>query len=593
MPDSSTTESPTIKIDGAEISEQVYDELAELRVSASNGSAAYASLRFNDAATVGDTFAVGKKLEVMASGSDANEASIFIGEIASIGLDFAAGRSALSIGAYDAAHRLGQQMEFTSHLNMTPGDVIEKIASDAKLTPKIDASLGTTLEHIQQSASPLDFISQLAHVYGCEWRVEGEKTLVVERRRSGTPIKLTGGDNLRSFSVRFTAAEQASSVEVRGWDPKTMQSASSTVTPSGATTLHTGVSAIDKSRKHYSKKRAAVAWPTSSSNQSEMDAIAAGVNARMEAATVSGRGEVSVDARLRPGIQVEIGDVVPEWNGIYYLSGVEHVFGNRQPFVTRFSIGGNSPTTLVDLFGPRTASRANSAERLSHGVTVGEVTNITDPDDLGRVKVRLPYLSDEHETDWARVVQLGAGAKRGFQMQPEVGDEVLVTFENGDLQRPYVLGGLWNGKSKPLNANAVTDGQVIERSITTRTGHTLVFSEGDSDDKDSVMIRLGDESATLLLSKEKIELKADTVPIEVSTKDAKMTLDNGKITLKSKDIVLDASNGIELKGGTFTAKTDTSAEVKAGTDLKLSGGTTSELSGSATTTIKGGMVKIN
>jgi phage protein D/phage baseplate assembly protein gpV len=590
--DNSTTESPTVKINGSEIREEIYDELAELRVSSSNGSAAYASLRFNDAATVGNTFAVGEKLEVLASGSDGNEASIFIGEIASIGLDFAAGRSALSIGAYDAAHRLGQQSEFTSHMNATPGDVIKKIASDAKLTAKIDPSLGTTLEHIQQSASPLDFISQLAHVYGCEWRVEGENTLVVERRQSGTPIKLTGGDNLRSFSVRFTAAEQASSVEVRGWDPKTMQSASSTVTPSGATTLHTGVSAIDKNRKHYAKNRAAVAWPTSSSNQSEMDEIAAGVNAQMEAATVSGRGEVSVDARLRPGIQVEIGEVVPEWNGTYYLSGVEHVFGDRQPFVTRFSIGGNSPTTLVDLFGPRTSGRANSSERVSHGVTVGEVTNMTDPDDLGRVKVRLPYLSDEHETDWARVVQLGAGAKRGFQMQPEVGDEVLVAFENGDLQRPYVIGGLWNGKSKPLNAAATTNGQVVERSITSRTGHTLTLSEGDSDAKDFVMIRLGDKSATLVLSKEKIEVSAKKVPIEVSTKDAKMILDSGKITLKSKDIVLDASNGIELKGMTFKLDAKTSAEVKAGSQLKLSGAM-AELSGSATTDVKGGMVNIN
>src|SRR5439155_1194484 len=84
------------------------------------------------------------------------------------------------------------------------------------------------------------------------------------------------------------------------------------------------------------------------------------------------------------------------------------------------------------------------------GVEIALVTNLQDPQKLGRVKVCFPRMSGMPESDWARVVQPAAGPGRGFYWLPEVNDEVLVAFEMGQPNRPYVLRGLWNAKDKPM-----------------------------------------------------------------------------------------------------------------------------------------------
>ena len=66
-----------------------------------------------------------------------------------------------------------------------------------------------------------------------------------------------------------------------------------------------------------------------------------------------------------------------------------------------------------------------AAARLVHGVVVGVVTNNEDPDDMGRVKVKLPWLSDKEESNWARIATPMAGKERGVYFLPEVDDEVL------------------------------------------------------------------------------------------------------------------------------------------------------------------------
>src|ERR1700760_115671 len=94
---------------------------------------------------------------------------------------------------------------------------------------------------------------------------------------------------------------------------------------------------------------------------------------------------------------------------------------------------------------------ASTGDAKMYGVEVAIVTNVQDPDKLGRIKVCFPRLPRKPESDWVRVVQRAAGAGRGFSWLPEVADEVLVAFERGGAQRPYVVGALWNGKNKPMD----------------------------------------------------------------------------------------------------------------------------------------------
>src|SRR5262245_14245690 len=111
------------------------------------------------------------------------------------------------------------------------------------------------------------------------------------------------------------------------------------------------------------------------------------------------------------------------------------------------------------------------------GVATALVTQNRDDDGLCRVKVRYPWHDTPRETYWARLAVPMAGADRGTVMIPEVGDEVLVAFERGDIRFPYVIGSLWNGKDKPPLAN--TDRKNDKRIVRSRKKHYLLFDDGE------------------------------------------------------------------------------------------------------------------
>lgn len=135
-----------------------------------------------------------------------------------------------------------------------------------------------------------------------------------------------------------------------------------------------------------------------------------------------------------------------------------------------------------------------------YGVYPALVIDNQDPDNQGRVRIRLPWSPDNGDTayeGWARLATMMAGSNRGSWFIPDVDDEVLVAFEGGDTRRPYVVGMLWNGVDAPpermdSNNNLKTilsragirismddsDG-AVKLTLSTPGGHSLVFDDGD------------------------------------------------------------------------------------------------------------------
>lgn len=183
-----------------------------------------------------------------------------------------------------------------------------------------------------------------------------------------------------------------------------------------------------------------------------------------------------------------------------------------------------------------------------YGIVVGVVTNNQDPDNMGRVKVKFPWLSDTDESYWARLATPMAGKDRGIYVLPEIDDEVLIAFEHGDVRFPYVLGALWNGQDTPPEQNS--DGKNNIRMIKSRSGH---------------IIRLNDEEG-----KETIEI------IDKSGKNsiAIDTANNAIAITSNKDITLKATNGtikLEAQKVEIKSSTDTKIEASAGMDIKATG----------------------
>src|SRR5215831_8986492 len=113
------------------------------------------------------------------------------------------------------------------------------------------------------------------------------------------------------------------------------------------------------------------------------------------------------------------------------------------------------------------------------GVVTGVVKSVEDPDQQGRVQISLPYLGGQNDSTWAPVATLMTGGGRGSWFMPEVGDEVLVAFNQEDVQHPFIIGFLWNGQDKPPSKDISTK----VRRLRTVSGHQIDFDDIDGEEK--------------------------------------------------------------------------------------------------------------
>lgn len=121
---------------------------------------------------------------------------------------------------------------------------------------------------------------------------------------------------------------------------------------------------------------------------------------------------------------------------------------------------------------------------LLHGGYLAEVIDLDDPEQLARVKVRVLNFDgvDGHDGPlWARVASAFAGDNRGAFLIPDVGDEVLVTFVNGDPRYPIVIGGLWNGSDTA--PESISGGRNVRKIIRSKNGVKLTLEDEDGQEQ--------------------------------------------------------------------------------------------------------------
>ena len=217
-----------------------------------------------------------------------------------------------------------------------------------------------------------------------------------------------------------------------------------------------------------------------SSASGAADEMAKGLAEHVASAFAEAEGYAIGDPNLQAGAQVEVKGVPKTFAGTWTITHARHVFDEHEDgYRTRFWVSGRHDRTLLGL---ATMGASQGLPAKIPGVVCGVVTNNNDPDDAGRVKVALPWLSPQYESDWARVAQFGSGKKSGALFTPEVGDEVLVGFEFGDPRRPYVLGGLRNDNTDfDLGGSAVKPmgmaGTVVKRGFVSGSGNMLLFED--------------------------------------------------------------------------------------------------------------------
>ena len=158
-----------------------------------------------------------------------------------------------------------------------------------------------------------------------------------------------------------------------------------------------------------------------------------------------------------------------------------------------------------------------------------------------------------------RTFTLGGGPSRGVVFQPEVNDEVLVGFEQGDTRRPVVLGGLFSKKNAlPTSDNVDPGGKVTYRRINSRTGHLIEMADGTSPDKKHILLKTSN-GHLIRLGEDKLELTVADKPITITNGQAKIeftasgdiNIEGMSITIKgSKAVSVEATGPLTVKGAT-------------------------------------------
>lgn len=266
---------------------------------------------------------------------------------------------------------------------------------------------------------------------------------------------------------------------------------------------------------------------------------------------------------------------------------------------------------IMDEIAAKQVTKSETGDNRILGVAVGIVAKNYDQKMPGRVCVQVPVRDDEaNELQWARVAMPSGGKKWGHYFLPEVGDQVLLAFEQGNIEKPYVIGCV-SKDSNPFLTKAAHEKNQYKKIIT-KNGSTIQFDDCEEEDgsKDKISIYTAGQAHRLLFDNEKQQVilgdKDGKNQISIKTAD-----DSGRIDIKTEkkltiavgdniEVVMNADSGtVSIKCAKLKVEASDGSEIETNGKLGLKGGNISmeassmlKASSSGTTSIGGAPIKI-
>ena len=489
----------------------------------------------------GSLFDVGAKIELRFTAADsAAPGDAFSGEVTTLAPQFEAEGCVLVVRGYDLSHKLNRSRNTRTFQDMTASDIAAKIIGEAGLPKVVQPTRDVYPFEQQSNETDWHYLWQLAGRVGYELAcTEGKIHFRPPGGSAGAPVKLEWGQNLRAFHPRATAVAQVEKVTVSGWDPKSKRRVSA---DAQSAKLDSKIG-LDRDKAAKDLGGGTIGVPDRIvTSQGEADALAQSTLDRLANGWLEAEGVCRGNPQVRAGSKVQIAGVGTRFGGEYLVTKSTHALRGEKGYETQFEISGRSRRTLVDLLTP--APRGGEAGQL----VVGIVTNNDDPEKMGRVRVKFPWLDERQEGWWARVASPSASGKRGLMMMPLVDDEVVVGFEHGDPRRPFVLGSLWNGPGKP-EALAAQGGGKPDGSFNLRSDKKVSIASGEdlSIASDAKLDAKATGDTTLQTDgKLAIAGKGSEISITGSAGSVVIKAD-GSITIKGSRITVDASAELTLQ----------------------------------------------
>ena len=260
---------------------------------------------------------------------------------------------------------------------------------------------------------------------------------------------------------------------------------------------------------------------------------------------------------------------------------------------------------MIDGISAREAVKTSTGDTLITGVVIGTVAKNYDKDMPGRVCVLIPTRDKErNELKWARVAQVSGGPGWGHYFLPEVDDQVLLAFEGGSIEKPYVIGCVPRDNFKFLTGSADEHNQI--KRVVTRNGSTVTFEDNKEGDggKDKIRVETAGQAHTLLMDNEnkviRVTDKDKRNCIELKTEDGEMTVkaasrltiqvgdtikiicngESGGLKITASDITLEASNQLKAKCDGMTAVEAAQIKIEASSMMKTGSNGMTQITGS-------------
>jgi phage baseplate assembly protein gpV len=508
----------SIEMDGKPIPEEDARALAEVRVHQSLSLPTVCELTFHEPEGVvfQDASSLpGIPVRIRVEGF---KEKLFDGEVTAINYEYGPSRERLvRVRGYDRLHQLRKRQPVCTHLQVNLNDLIRIMISDLGLRLEAVEQGPLRQNIIQYYQSDLDLITEAAEQCGLYFTLQDGILHLITLEGIGSEIPLALGGSLLEARIEVNTDLICRTVKTTGWDPHRAETVSGRADSArisrqiavhldpdqvGGTGQHTIVDAVVQTDR-------------------QADGIAQAELDRRVAREVVLWGIAEGSPSLRPGTPVKIDGVAESLSGRYVLTAVRHIIDHIRGYVCE-----------IDTYPPRPKPRSRAA-----GSTLGIVSQVDDPDGMGRVRIKLPNYGGV-ETGWLPVVMPGAGPDKGLIALPDVEDRVLALFLNGDPDQAVILGGLC-GISGPPDAG-VADGSVRRYTFKTPGDQWIRLndqtnsieienSRGDFVRLAPEEVRLGDHHGSL------IELTPNRCRIHAAS-DLEITAPGRKLTISGQDI---------------------------------------------------------
>ncbi|WP_410809022.1 phage baseplate assembly protein V [Micromonospora sp. 067-2] len=381
---------------------------------------------------------------------------LFAGEVTCVEVEYAAdGVAVLRLRAYDALHRLRKRQGLRVFTSVTAAELARELCGEVGLTVTAETD-GPRLERLlQHRHSDLDLLREVTGRAGLHLAADGGEVRLITLAGYGEPVALTLGAGVHTLRLATNLDQAGGASAALGWHPQRAE-----VISQQADEARCGRPAGDRpdpADVGADGVRTAVDQPGRSD-----DELAALAQARLDtraAALVTAEGVAQGDPALRPGRRIDLTGVPDPVAGAYVLTEVVHTVDGAG-HLTRFS--------TVPPVAPPTPSNAGAV------VTLGTVTDVADPDGLGRVRLSLPAYGDL-DAGWLAVLCPGAGRGKGLVALPDPDDTVLVVLPGGEPASGIVLGSLF-GAVEPYDAG-IDDGRARRWTLRTSGGQSIVVDD--------------------------------------------------------------------------------------------------------------------